>query len=181
MSRAHLSSLIALAIASSGCSLIFDGSEYEGGGMDAGEEAGLDSGVDAGVVMHECDSHIECIDRAEAESTFNVNCIDRGDGRHCISSCNEDAECAGHPFGELCLSGFCEECETSAECPLPGRPLQVHCDTDFGVCSECLTDTHCPILRPHCDFEFGSCSECLTDMHCPMLRPVCNIDSGFCR
>jgi hypothetical protein len=81
-------------------------------------------------------------------------------------ACNGSAECAAHPFLQVCRGGSCAECASDSDCILPGT-LGPFCDLATGYC-KCSSDDDCA-GNPHgntCHAVVNACT-CIRDNDCP--------------
>ncbi len=160
----------ACALLAGGCSLVFDGSRYEGeardaGGADGGADAGVDAaapdagGVDAGATA--CRSHRDCLESPREEDYV---CVPDGAGAFvCDEVCVEATDCQGIAGG-------------------PGHDEGVLC-RPTGDCG-CATSEHCEdALFPACHRAEQLCVErnCNANMDCIALTPGTYCFGGVCQ
>ncbi|MGE0788000.1 MAG: hypothetical protein AB7S26_20160 [Sandaracinaceae bacterium] len=116
-----------------------------------------DAGVDATVSLdagEACASHDECVASARLGGHDRAFCV----GGVCTARCAEGAECAGHPYGPMCLGTMCG-CMSAADCP--GFPSGCF----GGRCGECSRDEECIYARALA-CSAGACVRCRTDAEC---------------
>lgn len=176
---------LACSLVAGGCSLIFDGSKYEGSGADAGpgdagvdaavEDAGIDAGSDAGGAdaggPTPCTTHEDCL---LSPLDTDYVCVSDGSGGHvCAEQCDGPTDCQavgggpGHNEGNLCFgTGDCG-CETGENCE---DPLFPSCRRRDQLCEEsnCDNNMDCIAIMPGTYCFGGVCQRitCTTAEEC---------------
>jgi hypothetical protein len=139
----RLAFAFALALAASGCSLVFSGDGFTGGGGDAGVDPDGGGGPDAG---DQCDPACTppnvCVSGScgcLVDDHCDLGTICDGTTNRCEEGCRTSEQCPGE---EVCLDSMCvdpERCTRDEECP-----DALVCNLELGLC-ECEDSFSCEL------------------------------------
>ena len=105
----------------------------------------------------------------------------------CAEQCTEDVQCPGatqDPTQTFCVSGTCEVCRTSDDCPMSApfcdagtcRACSAHAECASGVCEQglCVSQTLIAYASP----SGSTTSACTQDMPCTFERALGVVDAS---